>query len=275
MPTLAQNQGICEYVLEVPHMLLAINVGNTNVRIGLFEETNLRHTWRIRTEPHRTADEYEYLLSGIFRSAGVSEPEHVLDASVFASVVPPLTNVFHETLTRLAKTAPVQASTSLNTGIRIGTDNPPEMGADLLANAVAACHTFKQNCIVIDFGTALTFTVVSQDGEVLGVSIAPGVQGALGSLISETAQLHQVGLLEPPSVLGKNTTHSIQSGIMFGFSALVEGIVERIARETKRSYRIIATGGLSEIFAPLIPAITCTEPYHTLQGLRILYELNS
>ena len=252
-------------------MLTAINLGNTHIRMGLFENKKLIHTWRLRTDPYRTADEYVYLLSGLFREAGHASP----DSSVFASVVPPLCGVFHETLARLTGTEPVQVRSDMQTGITIRTENPSELGADLLANAVAAYHTHRKACVVIDFGTALSFIRVNDSGELTGAIIAPGIMAALTSLISDTAQLHQVELTPPPSIMGSNTTTAIQSGIVYGYASLVAGIIERIHNEYGDGARVIATGGLSETYGPLIPCVDEISPTHTLTGLRMLYELNT
>ncbi len=252
-------------------MLAAVNVGNTHIRLGLFENGELRETWRLRTGPYRTADEYVYLLSGLFRESGHDN----IDSSVCASVVPPLSEVFRTTLKRISGAEPIMVSSELKTGIRIGTKHPSELGADLLANAVGAFHSFHESCTIVDFGTALTFTRVNADGVLTGVAIAPGIGAALTSLIADTAQLHQIELIAPPLVLAQNTTHAIQSGIVFGYASLVTGMIDRIRAETGETDLTIATGGMAEKYAPLIPCVNRVLPNHTLQGLRVLYELNS
>lgn len=252
-------------------MLLAVNIGNTHIRMGLFRDDALEKTWTLRTDPHRTSDEYAMLFAGMFREAGFADS---IDAAVCASVVPPLTGAVREALAQLVPAEPLLVHAGLRTGMTIGTEHPEELGADLLANAVAAYHTYHDDCIVVDFGTALSFVVTAADGTVEGVSIAPGVQGALESLISDTAQLFQVELATPPSVLGKNTIQSIQSGIIHGYAGLTNGIIDTIHAETGRSYRIVATGGLSHVYGPLLSRPAAIEAAHTLNGLRLIYEMN-
>lgn len=241
--------------------------------MGLFESQELTHTWTVRTDPHRTTDEYEHLFRGMFENRNITLPKGSTNA-VCASVVPPLTESFRFALAKVTASEPVMIGPGLKTGIKIGTERPKELGADLLANAAAAFHLYHTDCIVIDFGTALTFTVVSQEGDLEGVSIAPGVWGALETLVTGTAQLYQVEMQPPPSVLGKNTTNAIQSGTIFGYAGLVEGIVNRICREKGKKMKVIATGGLSETFSPLISVEHTLDPCHTLKGLLAIFTLN-
>lgn len=256
-------------------MLLAVNIGNTHIRMGLFNDGNLVQTWRLRTDPHRTEDEYVHLLTGMFsNSVNMPQEGSAIDESIFAAVVPPLREVFTATLRSITKSKPTVVDTRLDTGITIKTDSPNELGADLLVNGAAAYHLYKRDCIVVDFGTALSFTVVSKNGELLGASIAPGVQGALESLVQDTAQLHLVELSPPPSAVGKNTTQAIQSGLLYGYSGLVTGILNQLQAESERKYFVIATGGLSSIFGSFIGSIDSVDPHHTLKGLQILKNRN-
>lgn len=191
-----------------------------------------------------------------------------------SSVVPSLTATFRQMLTRLIHQQPLVINTTLRTGLSIATDNPHELGTDLLANAVAGYQLTQTDCVVVDFGTALSVVTVDQSGKILGVSIAPGLESAMKGLSSNTAQLPFVPLTPPPSVLGKNTTHAIQSGIVLGYVGLVEGLVNRIEQELGRSVEVIATGGLAEVIAPLTNRFNRVEPWLTLDGLRLIAALN-
>ena len=261
-------------------MLLAVNIGNTHIRMGLFSDGTLQRTWRLRTDPHRTEDEYIHLLNGMFKNAEISDgstgTNPGITKSIFATVVPPLREVFRRTLVEIAHSEPIIVNTKLDTGISIKTDSPDELGSDLLVNGAAAYHLYGRDCIVVDFGTALSFTIITSDGELLGATIAPGVSGALESLVQDTAQLHQVELTSsPPSAVGKNTTQAIQSGLLYGYSGLVKGILDQIKAESNRNFFVIATGGLSTIFGSMIESIQKIDPFHTLRGLHILYGRNT
>jgi type III pantothenate kinase len=253
-------------------MLLCIDVGNTNIKLGLFDDGRPHAHWRIATDRTRLADEYAMLLLDLFAS------EHLLvggvTGCVISSVVPPLTPVFAELSKRYLKQEPVVVGPGVKTGVSIRTDHPAEVGADLIVNAVAARQLYGAPVIVIGFGTATTFSAVSAEGNYVGVAIAPGVATGAEALFRFAAKLPQVELARPPHAIGKNTIHSMQSGLVFGFAGLVEGLVRRMRTELGEQARVVATGGLAELIAAETDVIEVVEPNLTLIGLRMIYEMN-
>lgn len=254
-------------------MLLAIDIGNTNIAFGLYGQGEWTHHWRIRTVPDKMPDEYAVLLRSLLRDEGLSMAD--IHRVVVSSVVPPLTGVFAELLEREMGRLPLIVGRGARTGIRIRTENPAEVGADLVANAVAAYERFGSNCIVVDFGTALTFTAVATPGDLMGVAIAPGLNTAVRALFGRTAQLPLIQLEAPPQAIGRNTTHSIQSGIVFGYVGLVEALIRRMRAELGGSAQAVATGGLAQIVAPLTGEFEAIDPWLTLEGLRLISERNA
>lgn len=254
-------------------MLLAIDVGNTNIAFGVYDRSRWTDHWRIRTVPDKMPDEYAVLFRDLMRDRDLKMRD--IQRVVVGSVVPPLTGTLAEMLRCQVGQEPLVVGPGVRTGLRIRTDNPAEVGADLVANAVAAYARFQSNCIVVDFGTALTFTAVKEPGDLLGVAIAPGLNSAASALFRNTAQLPYVRLIPPPAVIGRNTTHSIQSGIVFGYIGLVKALVERMRSELAGQALAIATGGLAQIIAPLSDQFTALDPWLTLEGLRIIAERNA
>lgn len=252
-------------------MLLAIDIGNSNIAFGIYDNRWIHH-WRLNTVANKTADEYEVMFRTLVGNSKVSLPR--ISRTVISSVVPPLIPTFQRMISRLFGQEALLVSPELNTGIRICIDNPQEIGSDLLANAVAGYALYQSNCIIADFGTALSIIIVSQQGELLGGSIAPGLEAAMKALSASTAQLPFVQLQPPPGVIGKNTTHAIQSGIVMGYTGLVEFLIEKIKKELGGEAKVIATGGLSEVIAPLTDKFTVIEPWLTLDGLRLIAEKN-
>lgn len=252
--------------------ILTVDVGNTNIAFGIHDGTRWIDHWRLRTEATKTDDEYFVLFHNLFTLAGHHDTR--LDRTVVSSVVPTLTPAIARVTERLTGQSPLLVSHSLVTGLDQSTPVPGELGNDLLANAVAAYHIYQRATIVVDFGTALTFTAVSGEGRILGVSIAPGLRSAVGSLGSNTAQLPTVDLNEPPSALGRTTVHSIQAGIVYGYVGLISEVTRRMAAEMDETPHIIATGGLAETFAPVAACFDDIDQWLTLEGLRILGELN-
>ena len=253
-------------------MLLCIDIGNTNMVIGLWNEGNWLAQWRVRTAHDKMPDEYAVLLKTLLRDRDY-ELENVTRVAI-ASVVPHLKTVFQDLFNSYLGVKPLILGPGVHTGISIRIDNPAELGADLVADAVAAYERLHTTCIIVDFGTATTFSAVSEDGEFLGVSIAPGIEVAAEALARQTAQLPHIRLIPPPQVIGKNTTHSMQSGLIFGYIGLVEGLIRRIRIELGGKAVVIATGGLSKVFAPLTDEITIIDQELTLEGLRIISERN-
>ncbi len=253
-------------------MLLCIDVGNTNVTFGLYEGKNLGPRWRIRTIREETPDEYGILLDQLFRHRGY-RPEQVIGVAI-ASVVPPLTPVFVQACQDYLERTPLVLDVGVRTGVRIRYDNPWEVGADRVADAAAVRAMYSVPACIVDFGTATIFDAVSAEGDYLGGAIAPGIGIAAHALFERTAKLPPVELTRPPSAIGRNTVHSMQSGLLFGYVGLVEGMVARFKAELGPETRVIATGGLAEVIARETEVIDVVDPWLTLHGLRIIYELN-
>jgi type III pantothenate kinase len=253
-------------------MLLAIDIGNTNVTFGLYEGDALGPRWRIRTIHEKMPDEYGLLLDQLFRHRG-HRPEQVTGV-VIASVVPPLTPVFEQACQDYLEQEPLLVDASVETGVRICYDNPQEVGADRVVDAAAVRTLYSVPACVVDFGTATTFDGLSAEGDYLGGAIAPGVGISAQALFERTAKLPRVELTRPPSAIGRNTVQSIQSGLLFGYVGLVEGMVARFKAELGPETWVIATGGLAEVIARETDVIDVVDPWLTLHGLRIIYELN-
>jgi type III pantothenate kinase len=255
-------------------MLLAIDVGNTHTTCGLFSEGTLLHTFRAETRPSRTADEHAVLLQQLLALHGL-DPQRV-DEAILASVVPPVTEVVLEALRLAFGCEALVVGPGIRTGISVVSQSSREVGADRIVNAVAAHDVVPADhgAIVVDFGTATTFDCVSPKGEFLGGAIAPGVQVSLDALVSHAAKLHPVEITAPPQVLGRNTTHAIQSGVVHGYASLVEGLVDKLKQELGFACNVIATGGFATLIAQHSRCFDGVEPELTLRGLSILYERN-
>jgi len=253
-------------------MLLTVDIGNTNINLGVFNGTKLKATWRMATRVHRMPDEYASLILHLFEHEGIAALQ-ITDA-IMCSVVPPLSGVFQEMCRRYLKVTPLMVESGVKTGVRIAMDNPREVGADRIVNAVAAHQLYGGPVIVIDLGTATTFDAVSKEGDYLGGAIAPGIAIATEALFSRTAVLPRVELTHPKRAIGRNTVAAMQSGIVFGYAGLIEGIVTRIQKELGVKAKVVATGGYSELLARETSAIEEVNPDLTLIGLRIIYEMN-
>jgi type III pantothenate kinase len=253
-------------------MLFAIDIGNTNITFGLYEGENLGPRWRIRTIHDKMPDEYGILLDQLFRHRGY-RPEQVTGVAI-ASVVPPLTPIFEQVCRDYLGQTSLVVDADVRTGVRIRYDNPREVGADRVVDAAAVRALYGVPACVVDFGTATTFDAVSAEGDYLGGAIAPGIGIAAQALFERTAKLPRVELTRPPSAIGHNPAHSIQSGLLFGYVGLVEGMVARFKAELGPETRVVATGGLAETIACETDVIDVVDPWLTLHGLRIIYELN-
>ena len=253
-------------------MLLCIDIGNTNLVFGVWDGDAWQARYRIRTVHDKTADEYAVMLKNLLNENHLELKS--VSRVVIGSGVPQLKSVFQDLFHRYIGVKPLILGPGIKTGISMRIDNPGELGADLVADSVAAYDLFKKACIVVDFGTATTFSVVSSKGEFLGVSIAPGIEVAAEALARNAAQLPEVNLVPPPKVIGTNTVHSMQSGLIYGFIGLVERLICCIREELEEEAEVIATGGLSDVFVPLTDTIEHMDPYLTLNGLRIIDERN-
>ena len=261
-------------------MLVAIDVGNTQTVIGLFgpgdgpagSGTELAYHWRIATVASRTADELALLIDQLFQLQGL-DPEEVISGLAVASVVPRQRTALREMADRWFKVDTVIVEPGVRTGMPIHYDNPKEVGADRIADAVAAYERYGGPTIVIDFGTATTFEVVSERGEYLGGVIIPGIEISLEALFARAALLPRVELVEPRSVLAKNTVESVQAGVIYGFAAQVDGLCRRLEDELGPC-QVVATGGLAGLIGPYSAAIEHHEPWLTLEGLRIIFGRN-
>ncbi len=253
-------------------MLLAIDIGNTNITFGLYERDTLGPRWRIRTIHEKMADEYGILMDQLFRHRGY-RPEQVSGIAI-ASVVPPLTPVFEQACREYVKQKPLVVNADVPTGVPIRYDPPRAVGADRVVDAAAVRVMYSVPACVVDFGTATTFDAVSAEGDYLGGAIAPGVGISAQALFERTAKLPRVELTRPPSAIGRNTVHSMQSGLLFGYVGLVEGMVARFKAELGPETCVIATGGLAGMIARETGVIDVVDPWLTLHGLRIIYELN-
>jgi type III pantothenate kinase len=257
-------------------VLLAIDIGNTNVTIGTFDYAGgvgrLTEHWRLSTHREETSDELGVTLRALFDQAGI-DPQRVEDV-IISSVVPPTLPIWERVATKLFDREPLIVGPGIKTGMPVRYENPREVGADRIVNSVAAFEMMGGPVIAVDFGTATTFDCVSDKGEYLGGAIFPGVVVAMEALFSRAAMLHRVELARPKSVIGKTTTQSIQSGMLFGYAGMVDAMVTRIRGELGADARVIATGGLAGRIASESTTIERVEPFLTLEGLRMLFEKN-
>jgi len=253
-------------------MLLTFDIGNTVVHIGAFDSGVLRATLRLSTDTRRLADEYGAMMTNLLRLKGI-DPERITGACL-CSVVPPLTVVLSEVCTSFFGVTPLVVSAGVRTGLRILYDNPRDVGADRIADAVAAIELYGTPLVVVDLGTATVFDAISRDGEYLGGAIAPGINLAADSLFFNTSQLRRVELMAPKSAIGHSTVTSMQSGLVFGYAGLVATMVERFKAEIGHDARVIGTGGLVKVIANETPVFDEINPDLTLVGLRLIYQMN-
>jgi type III pantothenate kinase len=253
-------------------MLLCIDLGNTNITFGLYNHDELLYHWRIKTDHHKMPDEYGILLLSLFAHVG-HRPQDVTGICM-CSVVPPLTGIFEQMCSLYFGQTALNIDVGVKTGVKIHYDNPREVGADRVVDAAAVYRLYGGPACVVDFGTATTFDAVSREGDYLGGALAPGIGIAAEALFSRTAKLPRVDLVRPPRAIGSNTVHSMQSGLIFGYVGLVDGMVARFRAELGDDMRVIATGGLAETIARETEVIQAVDPWLTLKGLRIVWELN-
>lgn len=255
-------------------MLLVIDVGNTNIKYGVYDGDNLLASFRVTSRLTRTADEYGSVLVNLLSTSGIDKKE--IKGIIISSVIPALNYTICHMCEYFFSISPLMVGPGIKTGLNIKADNPKEVGADIIVNSVSAFRKYGGPIIVIDFGTATTFDVVSEKGELLGVVIAPGIKTSLEGLATKTAQLPMVELESPKTVIGKNTKHCMQSGLIFGFAGLVENIISKIKKELKvDAINVVATGGLGEIIAKEVKCIKVVDRTLTLDGLKTIYQLNA
>ncbi len=253
-------------------MILVIDVGNTNIVLGLYKEKNLLHNWRVSTNRSATVDEYGMLLHSLFQHSNISFSQ--VEGVIISSVVPPLMFVMEHLCLNYIKRIPFIVGPGIKTGLNVRVDNPKEVGADRIVNAVAALELYGAPCIIVDFGTATTYDYIDPSEQLLGCAIAPGIGISTEALYQKAAKLPRIELIKPKSVLGRNTVSAMQAGIVFGYVAQVDGIVERIRHEFQVDPTVIATGGLAELISSESKTIQVVNPLLTLQGLQIIYEKN-
>ncbi len=253
-------------------MLLTIDIGNTNITLGLYQGDKLGPRWRLATDYERMPDEYGLQFLGLLSHAGNSPAD--LHGICLASVVPPLTGKIISACRDYLHQVPLVVDAGVKTGVRVLYDDPKAVGADRIVDAAAVQVLYGGPACVVDFGTATTFDGISADGNYLGGAIAPGIGIAADALFLRTAKLPRVDLQRPPFVIGRNTVHSMQSGLLFGYVSLVEGMVERFRGELGPEMKTIATGGLADIIARETQVLQIIAPWLTLDGLRIIWEMN-
>jgi type III pantothenate kinase len=253
-------------------MLLAIDIGNTNVVLGVFEGERLRESWRIGTKALITADEYAVIMKDLFAFSGIDFGQ--IDGIIISTVVPPLLSIMTEMSRKYFKIEPMVVTSELKTGITLSYENPREIGADRIVNAAAAFRLYGGPLIIIDFGTATTFCAVTANGEYLGGAITPGVKISAEALYQRAAKLPRVELTRPQTIIGRDTVSAMQAGILYGYAGLVDGIVERMKKELSPDARVIATGGLAELVTPEARSAIEVRPNLTLEGLRFIFDAN-
>lgn len=256
-------------------MLLAVDVGNTNIVFGIFKGDRLLHNWRISTKKNRTIDEYGLLFQQIIKSSNLDPKD--IDDIILSSVVPPLMDTLPSMFKRYFKVDPIIVDLDIETGIKIRYDDPKEVGADRIVNATAAYRKYGGPLIIVDFGTAITFDSISKEGDYLGGAITPGITISTDALFSRTSKLPKVELIKPDRVIGKNTVNSMQAGIVYGYIGLIDYIIKEMLKEMEgegRKVGIVATGGFAKLIASESRYIEKIDVFLTLDGLKIIYDKN-
>ncbi|GAB7387192.1 type III pantothenate kinase [Bacillaceae bacterium] len=253
-------------------MILVIDVGNTNIVLGVFEGSELRYHWRIATNREQTEDEYGMLVKNLFQH--VDLPLKRIRGIAISSVVPPLMFALEKMCLKYFDIKPLVVGPGIKTGLNIKTENPREVGADRIVNAVAGIHEYGTPLIIVDFGTATTFDYIDEQGQLLGSAIAPGINISTEALYSRAAKLPRIELIKPPSVVGRNTISAMQAGIVYGFIGQVDGIVGRMKAEFNPQAKVIATGGLAQLIGTEAHSVDRVDPWLTLKGLRLIYDRN-
>ncbi|WP_026678092.1 type III pantothenate kinase [Fictibacillus gelatini] len=253
-------------------MIFVFDVGNTNIVLGVYENNELIHHWRISTSREKTEDEYGMLILELFRHAKIDQT--MVEGIVISSVVPPIMFALERMCKKYFYKKPLIIGPGIKTGLNIKYENPREVGADRIVNAVAAIHYYGSPLIVVDFGTATTYCYINEKGQYMGGAIAPGINVATEALFTRAAKLPRVEIVKPDSIVGKNTVTAMQSGILYGYVGQVEGIVNRMKAQSRLEPKVIATGGLAGFIASECNVIDHVDPYLTLKGLQLIYLKN-
>jgi type III pantothenate kinase len=254
-------------------MILVLDVGNTNTVIGVYDNDELKYNWRIETSRRKTEDEYGMVIKALFSHEDIALS--AIEGIIISSVVPPIMFALERMCIKYFHVKPIIVGPGIKTGLNIMLDNPREVGADRIVNAVAGIHYYGTPLIIVDFGTATTYCAINENGQYLGGAIAPGINISTEALYTNAAKLPRIEIAKPDGVIGKNTVHAMQSGILFGYVGQVEGIVNRMKAEAKQVPKVIATGGLATLISKESTVIDHVDSLLTLNGLNLIYKKNS
>ncbi|MDQ0233299.1 type III pantothenate kinase [Metabacillus malikii] len=254
-------------------MILVLDVGNTNTVLGVYEATDLKHHWRIETSRNKTEDEFGMVIKGLFEHVGITFDD--IEGIIISSVVPPIMFALERMCNKYFKLKPLVVGPGIKTGLNIKYDNPREVGADRIVNAVAGIYEYGGPLIIVDFGTATTYCYINEDLQYMGGAIAPGINISTEALYSRAAKLPRIEITRPDNIIGKNTVSAMQSGILYGYVGQVEGIVKRIKDQANVIPTVIATGGLASLIAKESDCIDVVDPFLTLRGLQLIYDRNT
>jgi type III pantothenate kinase len=253
-------------------MIFVFDVGNTNIVLGLYENDELKHHWRIHTSREKTEDEYGMLVLDLFRHVDINKDQ--IDGIIISSVVPPIMFALERMCVKYFNQRPLVVGPGIKTGLNIKYENPREVGADRIVNAVAAIHEYGAPLVIVDFGTATTYCYINEDKQYMGGAIAPGINISTEALYTKAAKLPRIEIAKPEGVIGKNTVNAMQAGILYGYVGQVEGIVKRMKDQSSVEPKVIATGGLANLIAEECSLIDHVDPFLTLKGLLLIYGKN-
>lgn len=253
-------------------MIFVLDVGNTNTVLGIYDGDDLKYHWRIETSRNKTEDEYGMVIKALFENESIHFNE--IDGIIISSVVPPIMSALERMCQKYFNIKPLIVGPGIKTGLNIKYENPREVGADRIVNAVAGIHFYGSPLIIVDFGTATTYCYINEQNQYMGGAIAPGINISTEALFSRAAKLPRIEIAKPNNVIGKNTVNAMQAGILYGYVGQVEGIVSRIKAQAKKNPKVIATGGLAKLIATESNVIDLVDPFLTLKGLQLIYEKN-